>query len=56
MVHYAMDNPRPTYNYDCTGNVPINDGYTEDGHAFDGYTNEANIGGVCYNKHYVYAS
>ena len=55
-TYYALDKPHPAYDYDSVGNVPAYDGYIEDGHGFDGYTNTANIRGSCYDEDYVCAS
>ena len=56
MAYYALDNPRLAYDYDCVGNIPIYDGYTEDDYAFDGHPDEGNVGGGCYDKDYIYAN
>ena len=56
MAYYTLDNPRPAYDYDYTGNMPTYDGYFEDGYAIDGYNNEANVGGGCYDGDGIYGS
>ena len=56
MAYYALDNPRPAYDYDCACNIPTSYGYTKDGYAIDDYTNEANVEEGHYNEGHIYAS
>ena len=55
-AYYALDNPRPAYDYDCAGNVPAYDSYTESGYAFDGHSDEGHARGGNYDDDYIYAS
>ena len=55
-TYYALDNPHPVYDYDCTGNVIVYDGHTEDGYVVDGYHNDADVDEGRYDNAYIYDS
>ena len=56
MACYALDNPCPTYDYDCAGNTTAYDDYAENDYAVDGHYDEGHTRGGYYNDSYIYAS
>ena len=56
-TYYAMDHPRPAYDYDCAGNMTAYDGYAENDYAIDSPRNEGHYGEDRYDDDVdVYAS
>ena len=55
-AYYALDNPRPAYDYDCAGNITTYDDYTKNDYTVEGRHDEGNTGGANYDDDYVYAS
>ena len=55
-AYYALDNPRPAYDYDCASNTIAYDGYTESGYTIYDHHDEGHVGEGYYDDDYVYAS
>ena len=56
MVYYALDFPRPIYDYDYASNAPGCNGYAEDDLAPIAVTEGANARWGYYDDGYIYAS
>ena len=56
MAYYTLDNPRPTYDYDCAGNITAFDGYTENDYAVDSRRDEGHTRWGNYDDDYIYAN
>ena len=56
MAYYALDNPRPAYDYDCAGNTNGYNGYSENVFTVDGRRDEGPVGEGYYDDDYIYAS
>ena len=55
MAYYALDHPRPAYDYDCAGNTTVYNGYPENNYAVNGRRDEDHTGGG-YDDDDIYAS